>query len=58
MFSFLDELCKMVALEKIEGKDAVLEPDVHAVPDGSDTTATIRRLLGFHTIESEAAGTP
>jgi hypothetical protein len=58
VFSFLDELCRMVALEKIEGKDAVLERDVYAVPDGSDTTATIRRLLGFHTTDSEATSTP
>ena len=58
VFSFLDELCRMVALEKIEGKDAVLERDVYAVPDGSDTTATIRRLLGFNTTESEATGAP
>jgi hypothetical protein len=31
---------------------------VYAVPDGSDTTATIRRLLGFHTTDSEATSTP
>jgi hypothetical protein len=58
VFCFLDQLCRMVALDKIEDKDEGLERDVYAVPDGSDTAAIVRRLIGFHTTESAAMGTP
>lgn len=59
VFSFLDQLCGMVAFEGIQDKDEVLKLDVFTViKDGRETAAMIRRLLGFRTTESEAIGMP
>jgi hypothetical protein len=59
VFSFLDQLCGMIAFESIQEKTEVLKLDVFTViQDGRETAAMIRRMLGFRTTESGAMGTP